>query len=139
MISKQELIDLLNDDLAREYAAAIQYRQHAAVIDGLHFAFVGVLYEHADDEMSHAKILSEHINYLGGIPTTDPTARHVDSDAVAMLNFDLDGENDAITRYTERIAQCNEAGEYGTVAILLDILKDEQEHANDLETILKVK
>jgi bacterioferritin len=136
MITIPELIDLLNEDLIREYGAAIQYKQHAAVINGIYFAFAGMLYEHADEEISHAKALSEHINYLGGVPSVDLNKRNISNDAVAMLNLDLDGENEAIARYKERIAQCNEAGEYGTVAILLDILKDEEEHANEIETIL---
>jgi bacterioferritin len=56
-----------------------------------------------------------------------------------MLQQDLAGENEAISRYKERIAQAQEMGLFGTVSILLGILEDEESHANDLETILKVK
>ena len=54
----------------------------------------------------------------------------------AMLKQDLTGENTAILRYTERVSQAWAQSDFATAAVLLDIIKDEQSHANDLETIL---
>lgn len=132
-----DLIKDLNEDLRREYAAAIQYIQHAAVLDGLHFAFVKELYAHAADEIEHAKKISEHINFLGGIPVASSFESFTAGDNDTMIAQDLDGEYDAIKRYKERIEQVRSDGDYGTEAVLLDILKDEEHHANDLQSILE--
>ena len=134
-----QIIDLLNADLAREYRAALMYRAHAAMLSGPYFAFVEVLYEHADDEMGHAKRLSEHINYLGGIPTAIESAPDIAFGNIATLKLDFAGEKDAEARYTERIGQCLAAAMFGTAKILMDILQDEQEHANDLQSILTIE
>lgn len=131
-----EMILALNEDLAREYAAAIQYIQHASVMDGLYSQFAGELRTHADDEIGHAKKLSDHINYLGGVPVTAVSAIFTASDNQRMLQQDLTGENDAINRYKKRIAEARAAGDFGTESILLDILADEESHANDIITFL---
>lgn len=131
------LIDQLNGDLAREYAAAIQYMQHSAVIDGLYCAFIDELSTHAEEELAHAKLLNDHINYLGGIPVVNPSAILTSPSAVEMLQQDLQGEQTAINNYKQRIQYCRNIGDYGTEEILLSILKDEESHANDLQTILK--
>jgi bacterioferritin len=131
-------LGLLSEDLTLEYAAYIQYKQHEAVINGVYFAFASVLAEHADDERGHAELLANHLNYLGFTPTTIVGPTKTSPVNIDMLKQDLDGENTAIRRYTERIAQARARGDFGTEAILLGILKDEQEHANDIETILGV-
>ena len=131
-----DLLKLLNEDLALEYAAAIQYYQHAAVIDGLHAAFAGELIVHAKDEIGHAEALSNHIDFLGGIPGVKVGEIFTASQGPAMLTQDLIGETEAITRYKERIAQVRAAGDFGTEAILLDILADEEHHAHDVKTWL---
>lgn len=137
-MTPEQLIALLNQDLALEYRAALLYQQHAAIVTGDVFDFSPHLYEHADDEMEHAKKLAEHINYLGGIPVAVSANPAQAFENYAMLQIDLDGENEAITRYKERIRQCMETGFYGTVAILLEILQDEEAHANDLQARLSV-
>jgi bacterioferritin len=139
IVSRDQFLFLLNEYLTLEYAAYVQYKQHAAVIDGLYFAFADILLEHAADESKHAEALSNHLNYLGIVPTANVSERKVSPMSAEMLNQDLSGENVAITRYTERIAQSRMLQDFGTEAILLDILKDEQEHANDIETILQVR
>lgn len=133
---RAELISALNGDLEREYAAAIQYLNHSAVISGLSSTFANELRAHADDEIGHAKKLNDHINYLGGIPSIACASIFTASDASAMFKQDLDGESEAIVRYIERIRQCRTLEDYGTEAIILDILEDEEHHANDLKTWL---
>jgi bacterioferritin len=132
-----EFIRELNGDLAREYSAAIQYTQHAATLTGLHFAFVGELYTHAAEEQGHAKVLNEHINFLRGIPLTAVAPIFTATNPLVMFHQDLTGELEAIARYKLRIKQAEELGLIGTVAILLDILADEESHANDLQSILE--
>jgi bacterioferritin len=131
------LIPLLNEDLALEYAAAIQYFQHASTIHGLYTTYASTIREHAEDELSHAKLLSDHIQFLGGVPVANVGPMYTASDSDSMLRQDLAGERTAISRYRERISQARGQSDFGTEAVLLGILKDEEEHANDLQTILQ--
>lgn len=65
-ISKEKLIELLNMDLTREYAAAIPYIQHAAVMTCAQFGdIIKELRVHANEEISHAIILADQIDFLG--------------------------------------------------------------------------
>jgi bacterioferritin len=132
------LIELLNSDLALEYANAIQYMQHAACLNGLYVTYRDELLQHAKDELKHARKLNDLITYLGGVPSVSASQVFTASENDAMLKQDLTGENTAILRYTERISQAWAQSDFATVAVLLKIIKDEQSHANDLETILNV-
>jgi bacterioferritin (cytochrome b1) len=130
------LIELLNADLALEYANGIQYMQHAACLDGLYVVYRDELLAHAKDEMKHARKLNDLITFLGGVPSANIGQIFTASENDAMLNQDLTGENTAILRYTERISQAWAQQDFATAAVLLGIIKDEQGHTNDLETIL---
>jgi len=133
----QQFIADLNGDLQREYSAAIQYIQHASTIDGPQWPSIEELNEHADEEIEHAKILSDRIDYLGGVPTVEvfPMPK-ISDDAQEMLMQDLVSEKDAIQRYRQRIMQAKQLNDFGTEKILKEILTDEEEHENDLLTFL---
>lgn len=136
-ITKEELITLLNGDITKEWAAAVQYVQHAAMITGAQFQSIQKeLLVHANEEIGHSVQLTDLITQLGGTVTTEVDKRYTSDDSVEMLEQDLDGENDAIARYKERIAQANELGEYGVAKVLTEILSVEEEHARDLLTAL---
>jgi len=136
-ITKEELIDKLNEDLENEYAAAIQYVQHAAVITGPEYQSIQKeLLIHVDEEMGHAKMLADQIAYLGGTPTMDVGACYTDAESKKMLQQDLAGEKLAIKNYTERIAQAQELGLYGLEQVLKNILSDEEEHERDIAAAL---
>jgi bacterioferritin len=136
-ITKEKLIEELNKDLEWEYAAAIQYIQHASVITGPQFESIQKeLIIHSTEEMQHAVMLSDQIDFLGGTPTIDVERRDVSADSVKMLEQDLWGEENAITRYKERIAQAEAMREYGLRRVLEDILIQEEEHKRDLLTVL---
>ena len=130
-------INKLNEDLKLEYAAAIQYIQHAAMLTGVHFAFVDELLSHADDEIRHAKKLNDHIRFLGGVPIVSVGPVYTSNQAASMLSQDLSGEETAVVRYKERINEAMAEGLFGTVAVLLGILKDEEEHLNDIRSIIE--
>lgn len=132
------LLPLLNEDLALEYSAAIQYIQHAAMLFGPYFAFSKELLEHADDEMRHARLLNNHITYLSGIPAVIMGPVFTASENEGMLKQDLAGEETAIERYTARIGQARAQGDEATAALLQNILTDEVSHKTDLESILGV-
>jgi bacterioferritin len=136
-ISKQELLERLNADLAWEYAAMIQYVQHASVITGAEYeSTIAELLVHANEEMQHAINLSDQIDFLGGVPAVDVQTIKTSEESKEMLEQDLEGELDAIQRYKERIAQAEALREYGLRRVLEDILIMEEEHARDLMTVL---
>ncbi len=132
-ISKEHLIRELNKDLEWEYAAAVQYVQHASVLTGAQYEGIKKeLIIHSQEEMQHAVMLAEQIDFLGGTPTIDVERRGIAPDATTMLQQDLAGEDNAITRYKERIRQAEELQEYGLRRVLEDILIQEEEHKRDL-------
>jgi len=136
-ITKEEFIAELNKDLEWEYAAAVQYVQHAAMMTGPEYdAISAELVVHSNEEMAHAVTVSTIICDLGGIPTVDVENRAVSEDSKTMLEQDLGGEELAITRYKERIAQAEALGEYGVRRLLEDILMQEEEHRRDIMSSL---
>lgn len=131
--TNQVLIDGLNGDLSREYSAAIQYIQHAAVMTGAQYMKIAEeMLVHADEEIGHAKEISDKINYLGGVPTVEVAPIKTSLDPRVMIAQNKASEEEAIQRYKERIKQAEEAGEGGTKIMLMEILADEEEHRNDL-------
>lgn len=139
-ITRKKLIAELNKDLEWEYAAAIQYVQHAAVISGAEYDSIQKeLVIHSQEEMQHAVMLSEQIDFLGGVPTVDVEKRVTSSDSQEMLEQDLWGEDNAIDRYKERISQAEALKEYGLRRVLEDILIQEEEHKRDLAGAIKKK
>jgi len=136
-ITKEKLLELLNKDLGLEYTACVQYTQHQAVMKGAMYQTIQKeLVVHAQEELSHATILAVQIAYLGGVPTVDMPTPKISNDSRTMLQQDLDGENDAIKRYTLRISQAEEINLYHLAQQLRNILAVEQEHAMDLEAAL---
>ena len=136
-ITKEELLDKLNRDLAWEYAAMIQYVQHASVVTGAEYeSIIAELLIHANEEMQHAISLNDQIDFLGGVPAVDVQTIKTSSDSKEMLEQDLEGELDAVSRYKERIAEAESLREYGLRRVLEDILIMEEEHARDLMTVL---
>ncbi len=136
-ITKEELIKLLNLDLSKEYTAIVQYTQHTGVITGAAYGDVKKeLAVHATEELQHALTLADQIDYLGGVPTVDVVPAKISQDNIEMLEQDLDGENDAIARYIQRIEQVEELKLLALSQKLREILIMEQEHAMDLEQAL---
>ncbi|MDD4928998.1 MAG: ferritin-like domain-containing protein [Gallionella sp.] len=136
-VTMKKLLSELNKDLEWEYAAAIQYVQHAATINGAQFDSIQKeLLIHAQEEMQHAVMLSEQIDYLGGTPTVDVEKREISKDSLEMLKQDLNGEENAIARYKTRIGQAEALKEYGLRRVLEDILIQEEEHKRDIANAL---
>ena len=136
-ITREKLIELLNLDLSLEYAAAIQYIQHAAVMTGAKYGdVIKEIKLHATEEIGHALILADQIDFFGGTPTVDVSDIKTSKDNDEMLRQDLDGELGAIERYKTRIDQAEELKEYALAGQLRNILAMEQEHAMDLKQAL---
>lgn len=134
----EALIRELNKDLEWEYAAAIQYVQHASVITGAEYEGIQKeLIIHSQEEMQHAVMLSEQIDFLGGVPAYRVETIEVSPDSQEMLHQDLRGEDNAILRYKERIYQAEQMREYGLRRVIEDILIQEEEHKRDLMTVVR--
>ena len=138
-ISREELISLLNEDLAREYQAIIAYVVYSQVLKGPQYMKIADELEiHATEELAHALTLSKQIDYLGGMPVVTPRPVKTSEDAQEMLRFDLDNENETIRNYRKRVRQCEALGEYALAEQIRAILVQEQEHQIDLATALGV-
>ena len=136
-ITKKKLLELLNKDLSLEYTACIQYTQHQAVLKGAMYQNIQKeLVIHAQEELAHAVLLANQIAYLGMVPTVEMPPPLTSADSIEMLKQDLDGENDAIARYTTRVKQAEKLDLYHLAHQLRLILAVEQEHAMDLEQAL---
>jgi bacterioferritin len=114
-LTRKRLVDLLNEDLAREFQAIIAYVNYSQVLKGAAYMNIAAeLAVHAGEELAHAIILSNQIDYFGGMPTTVPKPVKTSEKAEDMLRFDLDNENETIRQYRRRVKQCDELGEYAT-------------------------
>ena len=136
-VSRDELVDLLNEDLSREYQAIISYVIYSQVLKGAEYMNIAdELAKHAAEELNHALIISNQIDYLGGMPTTTPKTVRTSEKARQMLEFDLENEKLTIQAYRERVRQCEELGEYAMAEHIREILMDEQDHLIALATAL---
>jgi bacterioferritin len=136
-ITREQLIDALNGDLAREYQAVIAYVVYSQVLKGAEYmAIAKELEKHAAQELSHALKVSKHIDYLGGTPATKTLEVKTSDDPRELLRFDLDNENETVRNYRERVKQCEALQEYGIAEDIREILRQEQEHQIDLATAL---
>ena len=138
-MTRARLIDLLNEDLAREYQAIIAYVIYSQVIKGAQYmAIARELENHAGEELAHAITISKQIDYLGGDPTAVPKQVRTSDDPKAMLRFDLENEFVTIQNYRERVRHCEELGEFAMAEHIREILKQEQEHLTDLASALGI-
>lgn len=136
-ITRERLIELLNEDLAREFQAVIAYVVYSQMLKGAQYmAIAKELEVHAGEELAHAITIAKQIDYLGGTPTCVPKPVKMSKKAEAMLQFDLDNETDTIANYRARVEQCEALGEYAMSEDIREILRQEQEHQIDLATAL---
>jgi bacterioferritin len=136
-VSREELIKLLNEDLSREYQAIISYVVYSQVLKGAEFMNIAAeLEKHAAEELSHALIVSNQIDYLGGMPGVAPKPVRTSEKAKEMLQFDLENEQETIRNYRERVRQCEELEEYAMAEQIRGILVNEQDHLVALATAL---
>jgi bacterioferritin len=139
LLTREELVRLLNEDLAREYQAIIAYVIYSQVLNGAQYMNIAAELEtHAQEELQHALIISKQIDYLGGMPTAIPLPVRTSEVAEEMLRFDLDNENETVRNYRERVRQCEALGEYAMAEQIREILVQEQDHQIDLATALGI-
>jgi len=139
-ITREELIKALNEDLSREYQAIISYVVYSQVLKGAQYMNIAAELEvHAQQELAHALIISNQVDYLGGMPVVTPKPVRTSEKAEDMLRFDLDNENETIRNYRERVGQCEALGEFALGEQIRKILIDEQDHQIALATALGIE
>lgn len=137
---RQKIIDGLNEDLAREYQAIIQYVVFSSTLKGPEYGDIAEeLKLHASEELEHALEVAKQIDYLGGDPTMKSKEAGYSEDSKTMLEIDLKSERETIKNYRERIRQAENAGEYALSEKLRGIIAQEQDHEIDLKDALGIK
>ncbi len=138
-ITREQMIQLLNDDLAGEYQAIIAYTVYSQTLKGAAYTDIArELEAHAGEELAHAIMIAKQIDYLGGMPGVTPKPVKTTSDPVEMLRTDLENERETVERYRERIRQAEAMGEFALSATLRAIIVQEQEHEIDLAAALGI-
>jgi bacterioferritin len=139
-VTRERMIQLLNEDLAGEYQAIIAYVVYSQVIKGAAYTDIArELEAHAGEELAHALKISKQIDYLGGTPVVTPKPVKVSKDPVEMLRADLQNERETVGRYRERIRQAEAMGEFALSETLRSIIVQEQEHEIDLSAALNIE
>lgn len=137
-MASKELLDRLNDAIAREIQVSIQYMWQHVMIRGINAESVGGIFKKiAIVEMKHAEEIAERLDYLGGVPTTKPTPIEIGKTAKEMLEINKKAEEEAIALYKGIIALAEKEGDYTTAKLFKDILTEEEEHHNQFSTLLE--
>ena len=137
---RQQIIDGLNEDLARECQAIIQYVVFSSTLKGPEYGDIAEeLKLHASEELEHALEVAKQIDYLGGNPTVKGKEAGYSEDSKRMLEIDLKSEQETIINYRERIRQAESAGEYALSEKLRGIIAQEQDHEIDLKDALGLR
>jgi bacterioferritin len=137
-VDKKRLIDALNEDLAGEFGAIIQYLTYAAKATGPFRPQLSQFFlAEVPDEQGHAQFLANKIVALGGEPTTEARAVPAAEGDREMVEAVLEAERRAVKDYTERAKQAEEFGDKGLVVQLEDMVRDESTHAEETERILR--
>ncbi|HSZ78140.1 MAG TPA: ferritin-like domain-containing protein [Chthoniobacterales bacterium] len=138
-VSRERMVELLNEDLSREYQAIIAYTIYSQTIKGAAFNNIATELEgHASEELSHAILLARQIDYLNGTPVSVPKEVKTSDKAEEMLRFDLENERETIRNYRERIRQADAMGEFALGEVLRRIIEQEQDHLLDLADALGI-
>jgi bacterioferritin len=138
-ITRQEMVELLNEDLAREFQAIIAYVVYSQTMKGAKFMDIAKeLESHAGEELDHAIKIAKQIDYLNGTPVTTPKPVKLSNKPEDMLRFDLENEKSTIINYRQRIRQADAMGEFALSEELRKIISQEQEHYTDLATALGI-
>jgi bacterioferritin len=138
-ISRERMVELLNEDLAREYQAIIAYVVYSKSLKGAAYSDIArELEKHAGEELAHALKIAQQIDYLGGAPITTPKPVKTSDKAEDMLRFDLENERTTVANYRQRIRQAEAMGEFALSEILREIILQEQEHEIDLADALGI-
>lgn len=133
-----ELLDLLNQAIAREIQVSVQYMWQHVLWKGVKgYAVKDAFKMTAISEMKHAEAIAERLNYLGGIPTTKPTPIFIGTTLKQMIETDKKDEEAAISMYKKIILVARKEGDETTESLFKKILSDEEEHEDLFSSLLE--
>jgi len=136
-VDRDGFIELLKADLQTEYQSIVQYVQHTAVVKGAEYlSAIDELRAHLGQELQHAMVLAEQVDFLGGQPGTSVPEVTSASGSREALRLDLDLETRQLQRYRERVEQAAELGLADVAEALRPLLQQTQDHVRDLRTML---
>jgi bacterioferritin len=136
--ASKEMLDLLNQGIAREIQVSIQYMWQHVLWRGVKgFAVKDELKKLAVDEMKHAEAIAERLNYLGGVPTTKPAPIFVGDTLKEMISNDAKAEVEAIEMYKKIIDLAKKEHDDVTEELFRKILSDEEGHHDTFTTLLE--
>src|ERR1700737_5524152 len=142
---RETVIKLLNEALATEIVCVLRYKRHYFMAQGIHSEPIAAEFlQHANEEQGHADQLAGRIVQLGGAPNFNPEgllsrshAEYVEGETLLdMIKEDLVAERIAIDSYREFIQYLGN-DDPTTRRMLEGILASEEEHAEDLRTMLQ--
>ena len=137
-MDKNTMIDKLNEDLAGELGAIIQYLTYAAKVTGPYRPQLSQFFlTEVADEQLHAQYLANKIVALGGEPATTPRKVPVAKTNREMLEAIVIAERKAVADYTQRAKDAEEFGDKGMAVQLEDMIRDESGHSEETERILR--
>jgi len=137
-MASKELLELLNQAIARELQVSIQYMWQHILWKGVQgFAVKDELEKIAITEMKHAEAIAERLVYLGGKPTTQPSPITIGENLREMLEQDKMAEEWAIELYKRIIEKAQEERDYTTARLFRSILNDEEEHHDTFTSLLE--
>ena len=137
-MTKEKLIEKLNEDLAGEYQAIIMYVTYTAAVTGPHRPMLKDFFAaEVPEELGHAQFLADKIASFGGKPTTEPRPVPFTTDPRTMLENVLAAEKQAIADYKARVEDALALGEKGLSIHLETIVEDETRHYEETEKILR--
>ncbi|MXZ73429.1 MAG: ferritin-like domain-containing protein [Acidobacteria bacterium] len=137
-MTKDELIEKLNHDLADELGAIIQYIIYAARATGPYRPQLAQFFlAEVADEQAHAQYLANKIAALGGTPTTTPRPVPLPDGDRAMLEEVVAAEQRATEAYVQRAKDAEEYGDKGLVVQLEDFIRAESSHVEETQRILE--
>jgi bacterioferritin len=138
-IDRKRMVELLNEDLSREYQAIMAYVIYSQTMKGAEYNHIAQeLEKHAGEELQHAIKIAKQIDYFNGTPTNKPQAVKMSDKPKDMLKFDLENERVTLVNYRQRVRQADEMGEYALGEVLREIIAQEQEHLQDLADALGI-
>ncbi len=137
-MASKELMDKLNDAIARELQVSVQYMWQHVMATGMDAEPVREIFKQiAITEMKHAEEIAERLDYLGGRPTTKPTPIKIGETLKEMIELDKQAEEEAIELYREIIELAEKERDYTTKRLFEQILADEEEHHGDFSGLLE--
>jgi bacterioferritin len=138
MKGEPQVIERLNEALFLELGAVNQYWLHYRLLDDWGYAKLAKKErEESIEEMHHADKIIERIIFLEGHPNLQSIgALRIGENVKEVLEADLAGEYDARTSYKKSREICQQLGDYVTMQLFEDLLKDEEGHIDFLETQL---